>query len=143
MTDQKKGVFFYYQLPLAMMFTAQLAVAMLLIFDRSITLLQGTTLITLALFCVFLRKLTRTMIRKQARLISATELSIAVMLERKGKMDEDIYTKLVRNNFDKHQFKCFVSANIDIDKIAKDKNLQTHSDLIRFYITSLAQIKNM
>ena len=54
MTDQQKGVFFYYKIPLAMMFTAQLAVAMLLIFDRSITLLQGTILIALALFCVFL-----------------------------------------------------------------------------------------
>ena len=43
---------------------AQVLVAGFLLFDRSLTLPQGIAMISLALGCIFLRKLTRTMIRK-------------------------------------------------------------------------------
>ena len=140
MTDQQKGILYYYSLPLIFMYTAQVAVVLLLIFDRSISLLQGSVLIAMALFCVFCRGQNRSMIRKQATVISATKMTHAVILKRKGKLDDELYTALVRNDFDTEALQHFTSANVDVDTIANDKRLKTYDDILKFYMINLARL---
>ncbi len=140
---RQTGMLIYYRLPLVIMYTAQVLVAGFLLFDRSLALLQGIAMISLALACIFLRKLTRTMIRKNARMLSATEITIAVLLECDGKLDDELYQKLVRKHFNEVQFKSFVSADLDVDKVAQKEHLKSQFDLMCFYMLNLAKIEKM
>ena len=76
-------------------------------------------------------------------MLSATEITIAVLLERDGKLDDELYQKLVRKHFDAAQFKSFVSADLDVDKVAQKEHLKNQFDLMHFYMLNLAKIDKM
>jgi len=140
MTDQQKGVFYYHQLPFILMCAVQIIVVNLLIFDRNISLLEGIVLTGVGLVCLFLQNQLRSMISKQATIISATELSTAVILKRQGKLDDALYAQLVRKHFDTKAFQRFTALGIDVDMVANNQGLQTYDDVLKFYATQLVRV---
>ena len=140
MTDQQKGVFYYHQLPFILMCAVQIIVVNLLIFDRNISLLEGIVLTGVGFVCLFLQNQLRSMISKQATIISATELSTAVILKRQGKLDDALYAQLVRKHFDTKAFQRFTALGIDVDMVANNQGLQTYDDVLKFYATQLVRV---
>jgi len=80
------------------------------------------------------------MISKQATIISATELSTAVILKRQGKLDDALYAQLVRKHFDTKAFQRFTALGIDVDMVANNQGLQTYDDVLKFYATQLVRV---
>ena len=140
MTDQQKGVFYYHQLPLILVCVVQVIVVSVLIFDRHVSLLQGIVLTGLGLVCLFLQNQLRSMMSKQATVISATELATAVILKRQGKLDDTLYRQLVRKHFDTKAFQRFTALGIDIDTVANNQDLHTYDDILKFYATKLVRV---
>jgi len=137
MTDQQKGIFYYHRLPMILTCATQIFVVNILLFAPNISLFYGLALLAIGVVCLFLQMQLRSILSKQADILSATELAIAVMLKRQDKLNDALYEQLVRKHFDDQTFEIFKKSKLETDKVASNDRFSTYDDIFNLYAVNM------